>query len=228
MVTYNEIRGHKDGISGGDIKFESEAPIECPSCHKGVKIIFITHSTYGELSQVFARCPLCKNAFIGEYTSEGDVYYFRKFHDYQKPKPKKEFSQGVKDISETFISIYSEAEIAEEMKLNQICGGGYRKAFEFLIKDYLISKLDKESEDSGQEEEKIKNKPLGKCISEDIGDSRIKEMAKRATWLGNDEIHYTRKWDEKDLSDLKKLIEIVIHFIEMETLSEKYLEEMEN
>ena len=89
-----------------------------------------------------------------------------------------------------------------------------------------FSKLDVGG-DYEDKKQNIKDKKLGQCISEDIGDVRIKEMARRATWLGNDETHYIRKWEENDLSDLKKLIEIVLHFIEMEELSKKYLEEME-
>jgi len=226
MVTSNTIKGCEDGVFDVGVKFESEAPIECPSCHKGIKIVFISHSTYGEASQVFIGCPLCKDTFIGEYTSEGDVYYFRKFHDYKKLRPKKEFSQEVREISKNFILIYSESEIAEEYNLNQICGVGYRKAFEFLIKDYLIFKLSLKEGDQEKEKEDIRNKSLGDCISENIEDSRIKDMAKRASWLGNDETHYIRKWEEKDLNDLKKLIEIVIHFIEIDILSKQYLEDM--
>ena len=52
-------------------------------------------------------------------------------------------------------------------------------------------------------------------------------MAKRATWLGNDETHYFRKWEDKDLSDLKKLIEMTVHFISMDFSYDKYIGEME-
>jgi len=51
-------------------------------------------------------------------------------------------------------------------------------------------------------------------------------MAERAVWLGNDEAHYIRKWEDKDLADLKKLMEIVIHFIDMEILLVSYLKDM--
>jgi hypothetical protein len=59
-----------------------------------------------------------------------------------------------------------------------------------------------------------------------IENSRIKDIAKRATWLGNDETHYFKKWEDKDLDDLKKLIEITVHFISMEIEADKYMEEM--
>ncbi len=49
--------------------------------------------------------------------------------------------------------------------------------------------------------------------------SLLREIAKRAAWLGNDETHYVRKWEGKDLEDLKRLISLTIHWIEMEKLT---------
>ena len=92
---------------------------------------------------------------------------------------------------------------------------------EFLIKDYLIKK-------SSEKEKEIKKKSLGDCIKELIDNTRIKEIAKRATWLGNDETHYFRKWEDKDLEDLKRLIEITVHFITMEIESDRYMGEMKD
>lgn len=54
----------------------------------------------------------------------------------------------------------------------------------------------------------------------------MKEIAKRAAWLGNDETHYVRKWETKDVKDLKNLIEISIHWIDMELLTEQYQNDM--
>ena len=56
--------------------------------------------------------------------------------------------------------------------------------------------------------------------------TKIQTVAKRALWLGNDETHYLRKWEDKDLTDLRKLIDLTIHWIEMEKLSEEYIEDM--
>jgi hypothetical protein len=52
-------------------------------------------------------------------------------------------------------------------------------------------------------------------------------MAERATWLGNDETHYVRKWEDKDINDLKILIKVTLHWIEMELLTEQYKTEMQ-
>jgi len=48
----------------------------------------------------------------------------------------------------------------------------------------------------------------------------------RAVWLGNDETHYLRKWEQKDLTDLKNLIGLTVHWIEMEELTETVMKDM--
>jgi hypothetical protein len=54
----------------------------------------------------------------------------------------------------------------------------------------------------------------------------VKECAKRAAWLGNDETHYTRKWETKDVSDLKLLVKLTVNWIDNVLLTEKYIAEM--
>jgi hypothetical protein len=44
--------------------------------------------------------------------------------------------------------------------------------------------------------------------------------------LGNDETHYVRKWEEKDVSYLKDLIDICIHWIEAEIKTKRMLDEL--
>ena len=96
---------------------------------------------------------------------------------------------------------------------------GYRKALEFLLKDYLIS------QEPGKKEE-ISSSFLGACLKKYIDDSRIKQCAARAVWLGNDETHYSRKWKDRDINDLKTLMELTLHWISMEFLTKKYKDGM--
>ena len=64
------------------------------------------------------------------------------------------------------------------------------------------------------------------CINDYVNDTRIKSVAKRAVWLGNDETHYIRKWEGKNLEDMKKLIDLTVHWIEMEKLTESFEDDM--
>jgi hypothetical protein len=129
-----------------------------------------------------------------------------------------EYSASIKTCSPMFIKIYNQANVAEIKGLDEIAGVGYRKSIEFLIKDYIISK--------NENEETIKSTSLGNCIKKYIDDPKIRVCAERATWLGNDETHYIRKWTNKDISDLKTLIKITTNWIESSLLTEEYLKAM--
>jgi hypothetical protein len=68
--------------------------------------------------------------------------------------------------------------------------------------------------------------PLAKCIADFVTNDRVKAVSARAVWLANDETHYERKWQGKDLEDLKNLIELTTHWIEMEELTQKAIGDM--
>ena len=44
-------------------------------------------------------------------------------------------------------------------------------------------------------------------------------MSASAVWLGNDETHYLRKWDGKDLKDLESLIQLTCYWIMSDQLT---------
>ena len=129
-------------------------------------------------------------------------------------------SETISKVSPDFCAIYEEAFKAEQYGLLLVAGPGYRKALEFLIKDYIIGRLtETDAEKLAIEKAKVEKTLLGTCIKAYVKSEQIKEIAKRATWLGNDETHYVRKWEDKDLNDLKKLISLTLHWIEVETLT---------
>lgn len=89
-----------------------------------------------------------------------------------------------------------------------------------MIKDYAIQGKDE------QTVEIIQKMSLSKCIDDYVDDVKINAVAKRAVWLGNDETHYVRKWEGKDVQDLKGLIRLTILWIEKEMETERLLAEM--
>jgi hypothetical protein len=135
----------------------------------------------------------------------------------------KEFQKNIVTISPVFCEIFQQAALAEENGLKHICGPGYRKALEFLIKDFLI--LHKFKDDLKTQDE-IKRTFLGPVIEKFVDDNRVKQCAKRATWLGNDETHYTRRWEDKDLKDLKSLIMLTVNFTDSSIEADRYLNDM--
>ena len=199
--------------------------VDCPFCKKAIVPRYIYASTGPDSRiEVFTRCTSsdCERAFITcFYKIHNQVSYYSYIGILSTESPtEKEFSPLIKELSPNFVDIYNQAYAAEQSKLDQISGVGYRKALEFIIKDYLIS-LKPESE-----HEKIKDKFLNNCIREDVEDSKIKAVAARAVWLGNDETHYMRKWENKDVRDLKAIIDLTIHWIESEIETKKLLEDM--
>ena len=161
--------------------------------------------------------------FLGTYRFQGESAGRRHFSLWNvSPVIAKStaFPQVIQDISPTFSEIFNQAEHAEAAELDQLVGIGLRKALEFLVKDFAVS------ENAGKEQE-IRNSLLGSCIANFIDDANVKECAKRAAWLGNDETHYTRKWDTKDVSDLKLLVRLTVNWIENSLLTKKYIAEMQ-
>ena len=194
-------------------------PEECPFCHHKITPINIYGYRNGNFLDVLQQCPnsSCNKSFIAYYNYGANTIFSG--NTSIGSLVGKEFSDTVSTISPNFALIYNQAYSAEQQSLTEICGVGYRKSLEFLIKDYLIKK-------NPADTEKIEKKMLGPCISELVDDSRIKSVAKRAVWLGNDETHYVKKWEGKNLDDLKKLIDLTVHWIEMEALTESFEAEM--
>lgn len=82
-----------------------------------------------------------------------------------------------------------------------------------MVKDYLCHKFPEDAE-------KIRNELLSHSISR-IDDSRIKVLAERSTWIGNDETHYVKKREELGLDDMKRFIKAMLNYIESELAFEE-------
>jgi hypothetical protein len=182
----------------------------------------------GSTLQVLFRCPRqeCQHAFIANYWQERNlhrggypegIYRLRNTAPLSPKKP--DIPAEVAAISPNYVEILTQSTHAEARRLDQIAGVGYRKSLEFLIKDYAIHKDPANAED-------IKKIFLGTCIDKFIKDANVKACAARAAWLGNDETHYLRKWEAKDINDLKTLLRLTEAWILNELLTEKYLREM--
>lgn len=200
---------------GGSTQVVTQFALECPFCHSKVTPTYL----FLDEGKIYASCPnaMCKKHFV---LSQDSGNRFVIVEPNASPK-NKEFSEIINSISSQFVSIYNQAYFAEQINLDQICGVGYRKALEFLIKDYLISK-----ETDEQIKDIIKKKFLNNCIQDHVQNDNIKNVAKRAVWLGNDETHYVRVWANKDVNNLKQLIDLTVRWIENEVETERVLQEM--
>jgi hypothetical protein len=209
----------------GQNAYLNELPDECPYCHDKIvpKFLYgIDDDGQYRWAKIIFLCPSseCKQVFISYYAVSEDRTIWRLLGNsvgYNKSKP---FPKSINEISPNFVEIFNQAFSAEQYKLMQVCGVGYRKALEFLIKDFAKKKEKKENH------EKIEALPLIKVIKTYIDHPKIKSNAERAVWLGNDETHYIRKWIDKDLKDLKILIDLTASYIDTEYLSDEFANEM--
>lgn len=198
-------------------------PDECPWCHNSITPNYMgARQALNRSIEVFYSCPdqNCERGFIGYFNfNEYNRTWSYTGNTTQGNIRDRIFSETISKISSSFVVIYNEAFVAEQQYLMEICGVGYRKALEFLIKDYAIK-------NHPEDQTAIEKKLLGPCIEDYVDNTKIKSVAKRAAWLGNDETHYIRKWEGKNLDDLKRLIDLTTHWIEMEDLTNKIIIDM--
>ncbi|NYS33284.1 DUF4145 domain-containing protein [Streptococcus danieliae] len=193
-----------------------ETPSRCPHCGRMMEPRHLMETTSDNHSLddairfgVVFQCVYddCSNYFIQEYEKLDTELIAFQYEYHYRPQIDVELPKNIEVVSPDFVNIYKQSVRAESEGLDLICGVGYRKAAEFLIKDYVISKNESESET-------IKKIALGKVIDGYLKDMpKIQVLAKSVAWIGNDETHYVRKHNDRDLQDLKRFIYSTAQFI---------------
>lgn len=212
-----------------------EEPDLCPRCHTAVKVDVIdSHqitfdAVRGPIAQMVYKCPTrqCGELFIATYMPEQEIrggYTNRLRLINTEPKNYKEedIPDELQKLSPVYAEILQQSAQAEKAGLTEIAGMGYRKALEFLVKDYVI-KISPEHAD------KVASLQLMQVIIDYIGPEsrRIRECAKRAAWLGNDETHYVRKHTDYDLQDLIRLLRLTATWISSDLQGIDYEEKLQ-
>ncbi|MFW3167638.1 hypothetical protein WBQ28_24490 [Pseudomonas syringae pv. syringae] len=212
-------------INGGKERIRvNMIPDFCPICNVGIDPSFVTGLNCGSKHEVDAlfTCPktTCKKMFIANYifAYQTGIYNINSLLP-RTPKAAPT-AEEVTEISPQFAEIYNQAFQAEAYGLGEVAGVGYRKSLEYLIKDYCTAQHPDKEED-------IKKRPIAQVIEAFVSNENIKQCAKRAIWLGNDETHYVRKWEGKDIKDLKLLIQITASWIQQEVITKKLLADMQ-
>lgn len=202
------------------ISFEEETI--CPLCKSAISPVFVTAALNTEhTASVLNYCCACRNSFISNYflersnQSTQQMTYF--FSHLEESVPNRfveeKFDDNLSALSPQFVKIYNQALAAEAYGLSEIAGIGYRKAVEFLVKDFAIH-------ENTDKKDEIKALPLAKCICEFIQNPIIATLAEKSAWIGNDETHYVRKHTDRDISDLKNFIKAMVMFVGMTLVAE--------
>jgi hypothetical protein len=199
-------------------------PSICPICNSHIDPgLGEFYSNEKNMVAVF-MCPQenCRKYFISNYLVGQGLGFIIYMYDSSFPVviQKPNIHDHIKNLSPRFCSIYYQTEQARVHGLDEIYGIGLRKSLEFLIKDFAIN-------EKPDDLKKIEGMHLSDCITNYISDDNIASCANMATWLGNDETHYLRKWQEHDVSDLRYLIELTLRWIESHIATQKYKSEIE-
>lgn len=206
----------------------------CPCCKTVLDPVNIAGAIYFDNTtfyfSAFEFCPACKSTFISKYQLSGYISKNNETHKICSSnssymiantllscEPNKfskyTFDSKITKLSPQFDKIYNQALAAEVAELDEIAGLGYRKAMEFLIKDFAIHK-------NPESIDEIKKQPLAQCIRNYISSEEIKLLAERCAWIGNDEAHYIRVQEDRDVSDMKAFIQAMVYFIGMILITE--------
>jgi len=206
---------------------------ECPCCHKVMAtntepIISVNNADkhddtdFQECNAVSVyRCSSCNNLFsvyshhvlaepsnldVNIYDDDCDAKYSCEVVSSPATPVLLSFSDDVCSLSSEFVEIYHQSEQAEAAGLFTICGMGYRRSLEFLIDAYARHKNPSVSINGSL--------ALGKKIENYINDNRIKTLAARTAWLGNDATHIVNQHPDRDVADMKKFIKAIVYFID--------------
>lgn len=202
------------------IQREFDIPSYCPWCEAKIAPVILNKSkiglTHGDRDNFFSilfSCPSCKKHFMDQYSihydsSKRNVSYFLSVKANPVKQGKFSYDEIINEICPDFEEIIDQAKSAEGLNLNHLAGMGYRKAAEFLVKDYLINH-------KNHDELEISKKQLGACIKL-LDVDKIKALAEATAWIGNDETHYIRKHEDRDVQDLKKFLHSITLFISYE------------
>ena len=206
------------------IELDVPVPSECSCCNKTLgnnlyPIMAINNANPDEKNDdgnvakcsviSIYRCSSCNELFAiwsNHIKQEDDTYTCEIVNTYPFSNKITTFSDDIITLSSDFVEIYNQSELAESQGLTHICGIGYRKALEHLVDAYVRYKNPSATINP--------DSALGSKIGSYITDDRIKTLAQKATWLGNDQTHILVKHTNRDVQDMKKFIKAMVTLID--------------
>ncbi len=171
-------------------------PEHCPFCNHDISLncVFSCQSKTGRVYVFLCPRTECQAVFFTRW-DDGKVM------TYPAEANMNEISAKIATISPNFYEIYRQSNLAENSGLNMICGMGYRRAAEFLVKDYLVT-----FGNLGKSKEEIYKMGFSSAIHK-LPDQQLIDISKASSWLGNDETHTFKKWSDYDVQNLKSFIQ---------------------
>lgn len=192
-------------------------------CHQGIEPKYLAYSTdeYDGRDrdlQVVLTCPRkdCRSVFIAYYgLGFGGSYELQGCLPYTPKKP--DVPESVAAISERFVKVYTEAESAHSHHLDEVAGGGYRKALEVLVKDFLIVRGIKD-------EATVIEMSLHDAVKA-LPSEVATNLAYFTKVLGNDETHFYRELSGKSIEELRGYLDATVTTLKLYLIHEAGVEE---
>ncbi|MGZ9735777.1 hypothetical protein [Flavobacterium sp. GNP002] len=214
--------------------FTAEDPNICPHCHVAIEPTLIFNYYDRQVDKLFSlwNCTFnkCGKTFIvshyenewSSFTIERNLNGFPKGPNWPQPILNLKNGQTVgteKEEDSKFITTYLQSLEAESNGLSEIAGMGFRKAIEYLVKDWAI-------QTNPDAKEKILEDWLSTIIRNHFT-GELKDILERATWLGNDQTHYNKLFEEFNVQHLKELIDLIMVELDREFKKRHYIENIE-
>jgi hypothetical protein len=168
----------------------------------------------------------CNKIFLASYIPEGNSLIFNRFLNGlpkgpEWPRPIEDLKSGnpknLEHPEQTrFVKTYLQSLVAESNGLDELAGMGYRKSIEYLVKDWAIQNIP-------EDKDKIEKSWLGAVIH-DYYSGDLKEILERATWLGNDQAHYNKLFEEFEITVLKELIALIMVELDRQFKMKHYID----
>jgi hypothetical protein len=211
-------------------------PNICPHCHITIMPRYINHLLSKDTDEqdcfiISWECTnsKCLKAFVVLYKLVASEFEFSRYLNGlpkgpEWPKPILDLKSGTIDeqsqpIQSKFIKTYLQSLVAENSGLDELAGMGYRKSIEYLVKDWAI-------QSKPEDNEVIKGKWLSQIIT-DYFTGDLKDILERATWLGNDQSHYNKLFEDYNLEDLKELIGLIMVELDRQHKMNHYIQNIQ-
>lgn len=202
-----------------------DMPDRCPNCHAYGSFLLagcFRSPDDPDITSALFYCPHCHLFFMAYFECENSAGNSHQIKEcFGVAKPLDQFSDLLYQMSPEFCETYKEAWEAERAHLMRAAGPAYRKALEFLVKDFAKCRNKEEDPD------RIDKMPMMQAIKKFIAHSSIQTLSQAATWLGNDQTHTTKLHEDYDLKDLKLFNLAVAKYIDLELTTDQALDLLE-
>lgn len=205
---------HVNGaIKRNNANFDVDFPAFCPHCVNDFipEIIHIMQSpSDNSYFLSILKCQCC-NGIVYATIHKAGLQSRGKVKEYYPDRLSLAIPSKIEKLYPIFFRIYQQSSIAELKGLNEVCGMGYRKALESLVKEYTMNKF-------FSDKENIKKESLTQTINRLKNIPHVFNLSRKITWLWNEQTNMSMKYSDYDISQTKAFVVALCYFIAMENV----------